>query len=137
LGAKKLTEEKCSGAPMKTKGIETKGPKLDAIKAGVKNIGNRAGFGGAAAVGNAKKFIKKHEVPIGVGALGAGTVAAGAGMAGVLGAAGAGSGKRKEGFKEGVRAGGRSVIHPLDSSDPAEAAKYNPYVAGKKLREKA
>lgn len=51
------------------------------------------------------------------------------------GAAGAGPGKRWEGAKEGARATGRSLMHPLDATDPAEAHKYNPYVAGKKLRE--
>lgn len=103
-----------------------------------KGVGSVLRSGARKAGGALSRAASKHP---GVAAIGAGLAGAGGG-AGIgtginmaAGAAGAGPGKRWEGAKEGAKATGRSLMHPLDATDPAEAAKYNPYVAGKKLRE--
>jgi hypothetical protein len=138
VGVKKLAEEeKGFGSKKKlTNSLETKGALARAgkyIDTGAKKAGEYIKEG-AKKVGHEMTKTPARAIATGAGAYtaGVGGLIAGGGATG--GAIGGGKGKRGAGAKEGVKANFRALAHPFEAADPKQAEKFNPYLAGRKLR---
>lgn len=88
----------------------------------------------------AERLIEDHPRAAAAGGMMAGVAATQVASSAAGGALGAGSGKRKEGAKAGLHAMKEQYKHPIESTkaqftDPM-SERFNPYMAGRKLREK-